>query len=272
MKQLFLILCFFLPSISTKANDFPFQGGEELAFDIHYKYGLVMLKAGSANFKVLNSSYNNKNSFQSTLDFKTTAFFDKIFKMRDTLSSHITEELEPLYHIRSIHEGSYSFSEKIFFNSFSDKYSEINVKRSSRELVKFDTIITSNSKAYDILSLMLAICSVDYSQLDFAHAEKFLIFIGRDKINVTARYEGQSIVEKNELHKYKTHKIALDFTDSAFNESKSAVEIWLSDDKNRIPIKIRAKLRIGAAEVNINSWKNLKYPLSSEVKIPARKN
>ena len=270
MKQLFFILCFFLPFTPIKANDsdFPFHSGEELAFDIHYKYGLVMLKAGTAKFKVVNSSYNNNTSYKSTLDFKTTSFFDKIFKMRDTLSSYITEDLVPLYHIRSIHEGSYSFREQLFFNSFSQNYTEVNIKRESRDISKFDTIFTANSKAYDILNLILILCSIDYSQLEFSQSKKFLTFVGRDKINVTARYEGQSIVEKSETLKYRTHKIALDFTDTAFNESKNAIEIWLSADNNRIPIKIRAKLRIGAAEVNLVSWKNLKYPLSSEVKIP----
>ena len=271
MKQLYLIVCFFLTLIPIKANDFPFQAGEELAFDIHYKYGLVMLKAGTANFKVVSSSHNNKNAFKSTVDFKTTAFFDKIFKMRDTLSSHITEELIPLYHTRSVHEGNYAFNEKISFNSFSTKYSEVRVKRESREISKFDTILSYNSKAYDILNLILIICSIDYSQLDLSHTENLPIFIGKDKINVTVRNEGQAIVEKSETLKYNTRKISLDFTNSAFKESKSAVEMWLSDDKNRIPIKIRAKLRIGAAEVHLQSWKNLKYPLSSEVKIPASK-
>jgi len=270
MKQLFLALFSLLSLFEIQARDFTFQPGEELNFDIHYKYGLVMLKAGIANFKVTESAYDNKETFQSTLDFKTTAFFDKIFKMRDTLSSHITKNIQPLYHIRKIHEGNYQFTEELFFNNFSTNYSEVRVKRESRDMHKFDTILTSNSKCYDILNLILVICSLDYSSGGTAHAETVSTFIGKEKITVTARFEGQSIVEKSETLKYKTYKIALDFFDSAFNESKSAVEIWISDDENRIPIKIRAKLRIGAAEVYLTSWKNLKYPFTSEIKIPVK--
>ena len=254
-----------------QAMNFPFQSGEELNFDIHYKYGLVMVKAGTANFKVMESNYNNRSSFQSSLDFKTTAFFDKIFKMRDTLRSHITKNIQPLYHIRSIHEGNYQFTEEIFVNSFGSNYSEVRVKRESRNILKFDTVLTSNSKCYDILNLILVICSLDYSPSESLKAETISTFIGKEKINVTVRFEGQSIVEKSETLKYKTYKIALDFFDSAFNESKSAIEIWMSDDENRIPIKIKAKLRIGAAEVHLSSWKNLKYPFTSEIKIPVKK-
>jgi len=270
MKQLFLIFYFLLLLIPMQANDFPFQAKEELAFDIQYTYGLVMLKAGTANFKVVESSYNNKKSYQSTLDFKTTSFFDKIFKMRDTLRSHITENFHPLYHIRSVHEGNYSFTEEMFFNKTGANHSEIRVRRESQQVLKFDTVLTANTMCYDLLNLMVVICSLDYSQSTSMQPETVSAFIGKDKVTITVRNEGQSIVEKSETLKYKAYKIALDFSDSNFNESKSAVEVWLSDDNNQIPIKIRAKLRIGAVEVNLSSWKNLKYPLSSEIKIPFR--
>jgi len=270
MKQLFTIVFFIIPLIPTQAGDFPFQSGEELSLDIHYKYGLVMLKAGTANFKVVESSNNSVRSYQFTLDFKTNSFFDKIFKMRDTLSSQMTENFQPLYHKRLIHEGNYHFSEEMFFKRVGTKNYGVRVKRVSHEILRFDTILTSDRICYDVLNLIPVICSLDFSQSESMKEETLIAFIGRDKIIVTVRNEGQSIVEKNETLKYKTYKIALDFSDSNFNESKNAIEIWVSDDKNRIPIKIRAKLRIGAAEVYLSSRKNLKYPLSSEIKIPVK--
>jgi glutaredoxin-related protein len=158
----------------------------------------------------------------------------------------------------------------VFFRKFAPEYTEVRVKRESNQLVKFDAILSSNMIAYDILNLILYIRSYDYSQWQSTPQRYVSTFVGRDKVIITVRCEGQSIIEKSDTLKYKTYKIALDFTDSVFNESKNAIEVWLSDDKNRIPIKIRAKLRVGAAEVNLTSWQNLKYPLSSEIRIPAR--
>jgi len=270
MKQLFLTLFAILLPVSMPTNELPFQAGEELKFDIHYKYGLVMVRAGSAGFKIEESNYNGKKSYRSVLDFKTTSFFDKIFKMRDTLRSYITEDMHPLYHSRSVHEGNYQFTEEVFFNKFTPEQTEARIKRVSMQQLRFDTILTYHSMTFDMLNLMLFIRTFNYSQMEPAHAKKISTFVGRAKVEVTVRNEGQSILEKNDTLKYKTYKIAFDFTDSAFNESKSAVEVWISDDKNRIPLKIRAKLRIGAAEVYLTSWKNLKYPLSSEVIIPVR--
>ena len=270
MKQLFLTFCFFLLLISVYANDHPFQSGEELTFDIHYKYGLVMIKAGSANYKLVGSNYNQNDSYLSTIDFKTNPFFDKIFKMRDTLSSQMTINLLPLYHVRSVYEGHYHFREEMFINKFTKNHSEIRLIRKSGEILKIDTILTANTESYDMLNLIHLIRSFDYSQTASQQARNATAFVGRDKIPVIVRYEGQSVVEKSETLKYKTYKIALDFADEAFTESKSAIEVWVSDDENRIPIKIRAKLRIGAVEIYLSSWKNLKHPFDSEIKIPVR--
>jgi len=190
--------------------------------------------------------------------------------MRDTLSSHITENLHPLYHIRLINEGNYHISEEIFYNEFSANYTEARVRRESKEILKFDTTLTADSKCYDLLNLISVICAFDFSQSKFTDAETVSTFFGKEKITVTVRNEGQSIVERSETLKYNTNRIALDFSDSNFNETRGAIEIWISDDKNQIPIKIKAKLRIGAAEVHLSSWKNLKYPLSSEIKISKR--
>jgi hypothetical protein len=158
----------------------------------------------------------------------------------------------------------------MFFNKFSANYTEIRVRRESQQILRFDTTLTANAMCYDILNIIPYICSLDFSQMETMQEKKVSIFMGRDRVTITVRNEGQSVVEKSETLKYKTHKIALDFSDSNFNETKNAVEIWVSDDKNRIPIKIRAKLRIGAAEVHLSSWKNLKYPFTAEIKIPVK--
>jgi len=272
MKQLLCTFCFLFTLFSTKAGNIPFSAGEELKFDIHYKYGLLMLKAGTANYKVVENNYDNNKTLQSIIDFKTTSFFDKIFKMRDTISSHIKEDLTPLYNIRKINEGNYKFTEEVFYKKFMTNFSEVRIKRESKDILRIDTVLTTNSTGYDILNLIQFIRSQDYSTWNLRPAGSISTFVGKDVVTINVHCEGQSIVEKSERLKYRTYKIAMDFIDDVFNESKNAVEIWMSDDENRVPIKIRAKLKVGVAEVFLTSWKNLKYPFTSEVRIPFRNN
>ena len=52
--------------------------------------------------------------------------------------------------------------------------------------------------------------------------------------------------------------------DNEMFDGKNSVLFWLSDDENKIPLKIRAKMFIGAVEIDIKSQKGLKHPLITD--------
>jgi hypothetical protein len=99
----------------------------------------------------------------------------------------------------------------------------------------------------------------------------FSTFVGKRKNNIIIRYHGQAIIEKSNNRKYKTLKLNVDIAGAgAFDVSKNAMEVWISNDENKIPVRIKAKLKIGAAEANLSSCKNLKKPFDAEIRIPRK--
>jgi hypothetical protein len=48
--------------------------------------------------------------------------------------------------------------------------------------------------------------------------------------------------------------------DRVFKEEES-LTVWVSDDKNKIPVRIKAKLLVGAIKADLVNYKNLKYPI-----------
>ena len=42
--------------------------------------------------------------------------------------------------------------------------------------------------------------------------------------------------------------------------------VWISDDKNLIPLYIESPVRIGSVQAYISGYHGLKYPLSSKIK------
>ncbi|MGB1405107.1 MAG: DUF3108 domain-containing protein, partial [Flavobacteriaceae bacterium] len=46
-----------------------------------------------------------------------------------------------------------------------------------------------------------------------------------------------------------------------FNEQES-LTLWVSDDQNRLPIRLQADILIGSIKADLENFKNLKYPFN----------
>ncbi len=229
-----------------------------------------MMKAGTARYRINETHLDHQQVIMSALDFKTTSFFDKIYKIRDTLYSYLDTDLYPVYHKRTVNEGNTSYLEHIFFLKRNGDETEARIRRETKTTVKLDTIMKSEAPGYDLLSIFAFARTLDYSTLKLNESFSLSTFVGRSLVNIKVRYKGQSIIEKTDNLKYNTFRLEVDIVDEAFSSAKNAMEIWISNDSNRIPIKMKAKLKIGAAEVFLTSYQNLKYPLTSEIKIQRR--
>ena len=45
-----------------------------------------------------------------------------------------------------------------------------------------------------------------------------------------------------------------------FLEKKESVTLWITDDENKVPIRLQAELAIGAIKADLNRFKNLNHP------------
>jgi hypothetical protein len=147
---------------------------------------------------------------------------------------------------------------------FDSEQTQVYLKRFRPNRAMLDTFMTANAAGYDMLSMLLFVREWDYDAMAVGTATKIVIFFGADQTHITIRYTGKQTIEVGK-HRYKTLKLNLDLVDKAFTTSKDAVEIWLGDDQNRAPIRIKAKLKIGAMEGELTGAKNLKYPFDAQI-------
>jgi hypothetical protein len=109
--------------------------------------------------------------------------------------------------------------------------------------------------------------SFNWHEMDQSRQYHLQVAMGNSVIPISCRYEGQQIVEKENV-KYSTRYFIVDIFDKAFTQSKEALEIWIGDDENHIPVKVRAKLKLGAMEAYYKSSSGLRYPLNSRIVVP----
>jgi hypothetical protein len=256
---------------NNPGKELPFSSGEELLFDVHYRWGIIMAKAGTAHYSITEKEWDSKPAYCTALSFRTSSFFDKLFKIRDTLYSYVNLNLEPVYHKKYLHEGNTNYTEDLLFLHYGKEKTEAkSIRYNSDESIKFEKDLTASTIAFDMLSIFIFARTLDYDKLAVGTTIPLASFVGRESVTMAVKYIGQVILEKDNTRKYKTRKIEVDVVDDAFSTSKKALEMWIGDDQNKYPLRIKAKLKIGAAEANLISFKENKYPFEALIETKSK--
>lgn len=238
--------------------------GELIHYDIYFKWGLLNPKAGSVQISYSSTKYNQKDAYLYKLIFKTAGVAERAYKTRDTLTNIYSTDhilLKAGKHTRE--KDRYNIDETTF--SYQQNKTRARMLRYNLERTKLDTTYVADGCVMDMLSSIFFVRNIDWKKLQLGNTFSTTIVSGRNLVKATIRYKGQRILNVSDNVKYNTHYFSIDVDDDAI-ESNST-ELWISDDKNRIPLKIKTKLSIGAGEVLYKSSKGLQYPLTSIIKM-----
>ena len=80
------------------------------------------------------------------------------------------------------------------------------------------------------------------------------------------RYNGKEKKDVRNLGKFNTIKIHPDLVAGNVFKDGDKMTIWVSDDKNKIPLIIESPVSVGSVKAVLKSYKGLKYDLESEIK------
>ncbi len=240
-----------------------FADGERVDYDLYFKWGLLMPKAGLATLSVKEAWFKNDPAWHYRLLFRTSGMMEKVYKMRDTIDCYFSKESRLLFSSKRTNEGDYYLVDNL---EFSYPYSGASVRshRYNLKTTKVDTVLRVEGCLFDMLGATMYLRSLDWSRMEYGAEFPFHVAIGRDIVRVSYRYTGQQIVERGAV-KFRTRHFYIDIIDEVFTQTREAAEVWIGDDRNHLPVKIRAKLKIGAAEVYFKEAFNLAYPLDCRV-------
>lgn len=248
------ILCLLL--LTTFGFDNPkesaFGVGEWFKFRIHYGF----VNAGYATLEVKEAVLHNEKVFHLIGKGQTTGISRFFFKVDDLYESYIDEKTYvPYQFLRKINEGGYTKNQEGFFTPQQNKITVKDYKH------KTEKTFATPKNTQDILSAFYYLrnfATIDdikpgeYIAIDMFFDEettKFkLKFIGRENIKTKFGTVASMI--------FKPYV----FSGRVFKEQES-VTVWISDDDNKIPLRIQANLVVGSIKADLESYKGLRFPL-----------
>ena len=251
MKKIALLLIFIATVSFDSQKEDAFAVGEWFKFRIHYGF----VNAGYATMEVKDASINNKKVFHVVGKGYTTGMSRFFFKVDDLYESYIDRETgNPYQFVRKINEGGYTKNQEGFFTPAANKILVKDYKH------KTENTFSIPKNTQDIMSTFYYLrnypnidrikpgesVSIDMFFDDVTTKFK-LKFIGREdittKFGVVSTMIFRPLVQSGRV----------------FKEQES-LTVWISDDDNKLPIRIKASLAVGSIKADLEAFKGLKNP------------
>ncbi|AWK03361.1 DUF3108 domain-containing protein [Flavobacterium crocinum] len=255
-KLIFTILAFTCLAFDSQKED-SFDTGEFFKFRIHY--GIV--NAGYATLELKDATISNKKVFHAVGKGYTTGMSKFFFKVEDLYESYFDKESgNPYRYVRKIDEGGYTKNQEGFFNQNENKVLVKDYKRKSEKTI----VITDNVQ--DIVSSFYFLRnhpSID--KLKSGEAITIDMFFDDEITKFKLKFVGrQDITTKFGTVSTMVFKPLVQ-TGRVFKE-KESLTLWITDDDNKIPIRIKADLAVGSLKADLDEYKGLKSPLKVKKK------
>jgi hypothetical protein len=217
-------------------KDFPFYPGEKLTFLLKWEF----IPAGESVLEVLPmETIDGAKAYHFLLTVKSNAFIDSLYKVRDRIDAYAnTEMTHSMLYKKKQHEGKTQRDIVVNFDWQNNKVQYTNVK--------------DKRPPIDILSGSFDPLSAFYFVRLFDFQEKSKI--ERPITDGKKCVIGELSVIKRETLKlksgtYDTYLIEpeLKHIGGVFEKSKNAkIQLWVTADKRRIPVKIKSKVVVGS--------------------------
>tara|TARA_B110000879_G_C11169608_1_gene512908 strand:+ start:1662 stop:2429 length:768 start_codon:yes stop_codon:yes gene_type:complete len=242
MNKLFFLFTIILNSTLIAQISYPFQKGEQLEYKVHY--GPVV--AGKAKLKV---NFKEGN-YQFYAEGKSVGLFNLFFKVRDYYKSTLSKDCFcPLYFNREVNEGNYNKEENVFFN-----YS-LQQAESTRDTIA----LPENTQ--DILSMFYYLRTLNQEEINLGEAIDLEVYLDDTFIKSNLVYLGKDTL-KTKFGTIPSTKWSPQLETGRVFEEEYGMTVWISDDLNKIPLRIESKVLVGSIKMDLTNYKNLIKPLN----------
>lgn len=252
MKKYILVIysLFFLTTTFSQEKIVAFKGGESLRFKMSYS---GFLRAGTAVLEVEETELNGRKVFHTTGTGWTSGMIKWFFEVDDTYESYFDKDtIKPYLFKRKIDEGGYKKHRITSFNYNSKKAYIQDFTNQKDSSVAFKNV-------QDMLSSFYYLRNIDTKDLKKGDEIKLDMFLDSQVYPFKLRFLGREVL-KTKFGKVSSLIFIPLVQSGRIFEAEESVTIWITDDANKIPIKMRASLAVGSLRAELEAYKGLANP------------
>ncbi|HKC69741.1 MAG TPA: DUF3108 domain-containing protein [Bacteroidia bacterium] len=229
--------------LPEKTNE-AFKEGEVLSYRLHYGF----IDAGVAIIEVMPKiqDFGGHKVYHIVGNGYSKGTFNWFFKVKDRYETYIDKDaLVPWYFVRRCDEGGYIINQDYIFNHYTKK------------------VDVGDGKQYDVpVGIQDMLSSFYYARnLDFTDAKENTVyeipsFVDKQNWTLKIKYVGKETID-TDVGKFRCLKFRPIIQTGRIFKKEEDLNVWITDDKNHIPIRAQAKILVGSVKMDLTSYKNL---------------
>lgn len=235
-------------ALLARVQNNAFSTSEVLEYRIHYGF----IDAGTAKLEVDPNLKNigGRTCYRVVGSGKSTGAFNWFFKVKDHYESYIdTQTIVPWLFIRDIQEGGYKKKQNVKFN------------HSKRTATSEKKTIKTPERIQDLISAFYFARTLDFTNIAVGDTFNINCYLDDETFPMAIKFVGREKI-KTRLGTFSCLMFRPYLLEGRVFKEKEGMTIWLTDDKNRIPIRAQADILVGSIKMDITSFSGLANPVA----------
>jgi hypothetical protein len=250
---LVLCLAFQPPKKYRRVPNDSFLPGEQLVYRLHYGF----VNAGEATVGVDPQYYsvNDRVCYKVNIIGRSTGSFDLVMKIRDQFTTYLdTSAMYPHKFFRIIREGKYKLDETIYFD-------QLNHTARLKQDSDPEKITPTPPDIHDIVSGYYFLRTINYDTKKLGDTISVNAYFEAKVYDFKVKYLGKDVID-TKFGKIRALKLSPIMPENEMFKGGHSIRLWMSDDKNHVPLKVEALLFIGSVDLDLKSYSGLRWPLA----------
>ena len=116
------------------------------------------------------------------------------------------------------------------------------------------------------MSIVYCARNIDYSANNISDTIPITILLDNELTNIYFRYIGKEKIKIRRIGTFNCIKFGVYLVEGSIFHEGENMELWVTDDENKIPVLVKTPILIGAIQARIVGLKGYKYKLTSKIK------
>ncbi len=230
-----------------------FVDGEVLHYKVYYNWKMLWVPAGEVKFTLS----EDDQFYKYVARGKSYTSYDNFFRVNDYYEATIDKKtMLPAAFVRHIEEGNYRKFDSLTFNHTNLEVHSLNGKTKLTAKAKTFAI---DSCALDMLSVMYGLRNTNTASYKPGDSKDINMFIDEEIYPINVLYKKKEKKKIKDLGKFKTLLIQPQLIVGNVFKEGDQMNIWVSDDENKIPLLIESPISIGSVKAVLQSYSGLRH-------------